>query len=159
MMYQCGEALAARFFPRFIVTKILTAEISGIAPAVMTALAMNVSIVYARRSKPITMPEKVHSATAPSHTRNQKVTLMVSPEFLSPDDKIIIIDDFLASGQTIMALNQLIRLAGAQSIGVGAVIEKTFEGGRELLEARGLVVESLVKIISMENNQIIFEEE
>lgn len=159
LMYRCGEALAARFFPRFVVTKILTAEISGIAPAIMTALAMNVSVVYARKTKPITMPEKVLTSSAPSHTGGQKVTLMVSPEFLKPEDRVIIIDDFLATGKTILALNRLVRMSGAQTIGVGAVIEKVFERGRELLEARGLVVESLVKIASMENGQIIFKGE
>lgn len=161
LMLACGEALAARFSPRlrFVVTKVLTAEISGIAPAVMTALAMNVPVVYARRRKPVTMPETVYSATAPSHTKGEIVTLMVSPEFLGPDDKIIVIDDFLATGKTILALNRLVRMSGAQTIGVGAVIEKVFERGRELLEARGLVVESLVKIASMENGQIIFKGE
>lgn len=159
LMYQCGEALAARFFPRFIVTKILTAEISGIAPAIMTALALDVSIVYARRTKPITMPEMVYSVTTSSHTRGEYVTLMVSPEFLKPDDKIIIIDDFLASGRTILALDKLVRMAGAQTIGVGACIEKVFERGREILEARGLVVESLVQIEKMTDDQIVFAEE
>ncbi len=159
LMYKCGEALAARFFPRFFVTKVLTAEISGIAPAVMTAMFLNVPILYARRTKPITMPERVYSVEAASHTRGQTVTLMVSPEFLKPDDKIIIIDDFLASGQTILALDKLVRKSGGQTIGVGTCIEKVFERGREILEARGLVVESLVKIKKMTDDHIVFAEE
>lgn len=159
LMYQCGEALAARFYPRFQVTKILTAEISGIAPAAMTAMFLNVPALYARRSRPITMPKEVYSVSAPSHTRGEIVTLMISPEFLNSDDKVIIIDDFLATGSTILALDKLVRMAGAQTIGVGAVIEKIFEKGREILTARGLVVESLVKIKRMTDDQIVFVED
>ncbi len=155
LMRAVGGALAARF-GAMGVNKILTAEISGIAPAVMTALALGVPIVYARRVKPVTMPAEVYIARVPSHTKGGIVELMVSPEFLGSVDKVLIIDDFLASGQTIMGLVQLVREAGAEVIGVGAVVEKVFEGGRTLLEAEGLSVKSLAAITKMTGDEIIF---
>ncbi len=158
LMLAVGGALAARFGALGI-NKVLTAEISGIAPALMTSLALGVPIVYARKTKPVTMPDDVYLATTPSHTKGSTVQLMVSPEFLGVGDKVLIIDDFLASGKTIMALVKLARDAGAEVIGVGAVIEKRFEGGRDLLRAEGLRVESLAVIENMAGTEIIFNEE
>ncbi len=157
MMLAIGGALAAHFGAMGI-NKILTAEISGIAPALMTALALGVKVTYARKSKPVTMPTHVLMTTAPSHTKGGEVYLMVSPEFLGPEDKVLIVDDFLASGNTIMALVKLARSAGAEVIGVGAVIEKSFEGGRAMLQAEGLHVRSLAVIEKMTDTEIIFAE-
>jgi xanthine phosphoribosyltransferase len=157
LMLAVGGALAAHFGALGI-TKVLTAEISGIAPALTTALALGVPVVYGRKTKPITMPEEVFVASAPSHTKGQEVRLMVSPEFLSHNDKVLIIDDFLATGDTILALIRLAHEAGAEVIGVGAVIEKSFEGGRAKLEAMGLRVRSLAVITRMTDDEIIFAE-
>ena len=157
LMLAVGGALAAHFGAMGI-TKVLTAEISGIAPALTTALALGVPVVYGRKTKPITMPENVYVARAPSHTKGQEVHLMVSPEFIGPVDKVLIIDDFLATGFTIMALVRLARQAGAEVIGVGAVIEKSFEGGRAQLEEMGLQVRSLAVIEQMTDDEIIFAE-
>ncbi|RME70190.1 MAG: xanthine phosphoribosyltransferase [Chloroflexi bacterium] len=157
LMLAVGGALAAHFGAMGI-TKVLTAEISGIAPALTTALALGVPVVYGRKTKPITMPKNVYVATAPSHTKGQEVHLMVSPEFLTSKDKVLIIDDFLATGHTIMALISLAEQAGAEVVGVGAVIEKSFEGGRAMLEARGLRVRSLAVIKEMTDDEIIFAE-
>jgi xanthine phosphoribosyltransferase len=140
------------------ITKVLTAEISGIAPALTTALALGVPVVYGRKSKPITMPDEVFIATAPSHTKGKEVQLMVSPEFLGAADKVLIIDDFLATGYTIQALVRLAQQAGAEVIGVGAVIEKSFEGGRAKLEAQGIRVRSLAVIEKMTDDEIFFAE-
>ena len=123
-----------------------------------TALALGVPVVYGRKTKPITMPENVFVEAAPSHTKGKEVRLMVSPEFLSQGDKVLIIDDFLATGHTIMALVRLARAAGAEVIGVGTVIEKSFEGGRAELEAMGLRVRSLAVIESMTDDKIVFAE-
>jgi xanthine phosphoribosyltransferase len=136
LMLAVGGALAAHFGALGI-TKVLTAEISGIAPALTTALALGVPVVYGRKTKPITMPEDIYVQSAPSHTKGKEVHLMVSPEFMGAEDKVLIIDDFLATGNTIMALVRLAQQAGAEVIGVGAVIEKSFEGGRAELEAEG----------------------
>jgi xanthine phosphoribosyltransferase len=83
---------------------------------------------------------------------------MVSPEYLGSAERVLIIDDFLASGQTILGLMRLAQAAGATVIGVGALIEKTFEGGREALEAAGLKVEALARIVSMTDDRIVFAE-
>jgi xanthine phosphoribosyltransferase len=155
LMLAVGGALAAHFGALGI-TKVLTAEISGIAPALTTALALGVPVVYGRKTKPITMPENIFVASAPSHTKGTEVQLMVSPEFLGADDKVLIIDDFLATGHTIMALVRLAQQAGAEVIGVGAVIEKSFEGGRAQLEAEGIRVRSLAVIERMTDDEIIF---
>ena len=157
LMLAVGGALAAHFGALGI-TKVLTAEISGIAPALTTALALGVPVVYGRKTKPITMPNQVFVESAPSHTKGHDVHLMVSPEFLGKDDKVLIIDDFLATGHTIMALVRLAQQAGAQVIGVGAVIEKSFEGGRAQLESMGLRVRSLAVIKEMTDTEIIFAE-
>jgi xanthine phosphoribosyltransferase len=155
LMLAVGGALAAHFGALGI-NKVLTAEISGIAPALMTALALGVRVVYARKTKPVTMPAEVFVQSAPSHTKGREVDLMVSPEFLGPEDKVLIIDDFLATGHTIMALIGLAQAAGAEVIGVGVVIEKSFEGGRAKLEEMGLVVRSLAVIEQMTDDKIIF---
>lgn len=157
LMLAVGGALAAHFGALGI-TKVLTAEISGIAPALTTALALGIPVVYGRKTKPITMPADVFVQSAPSHTKGQEVTLMVSPEFLGSMDKVLIIDDFLATGHTIMALVRLAQDAGAEVIGVGTVIEKSFEGGRAKLEQMGLRVRSLAVIEQMTDDEIIFAE-
>jgi xanthine phosphoribosyltransferase len=156
LMLRVGEDLASRF-AKAGATKVLTAEISGIAPALMTALALKVPVVYARKTKPVTMTDPVYVEAAPSHTRGVDTFLMVSPEFLNPGDRILIIDDFLASGQTIDALVRLVQHAGAELVGIGALIEKRFEGGRERLESLGVPVEALVVVASMSDDQIFFE--
>jgi xanthine phosphoribosyltransferase len=157
LMMEAGSELAARFAD-LGATKVLTAEISGIAPALTTALALNLPLVYARKSKPVTMTDPVFVEAAPSHTKGISVFLMVAPEFLGPQDRILIIDDFLASGQTIGALVRLVRHAGAHLVGIGALIEKAFEGGREQLEALGVPLHALVVIASMSGDQIMFKE-
>jgi xanthine phosphoribosyltransferase len=153
LMEACGKELAARF-ANLGATKVLTAEISGIAPALMTARYLDLPVVYARKTKPITMPDQVFLTLAPSHTKGRMVELIVSPEYLSGHERVLIIDDFLASGATIMGLVRLAQTAGATVIGVGALIEKVFEGGRELLNSIGVPIESLVCISSMDDGQI-----
>ncbi len=155
LMDKCGRELARRF-ANIGATKVLTAEISGIAPALMTALYLKLPVVYARKSKPITMPDQVYLTLAPSHTKGRMVELIVSPEYLANGERVLIIDDFLASGATILGLARLAKAAGAQVVGIGALIEKTFEGGREALKPLGLPIESLACISAMEHGQITF---
>jgi len=155
LMDACGKELAARF-SELGATKVLTAEISGIAPALMTARYLGLPVVYARKTKPITMPDQVFLTLAPSHTKGRMVELIISPEYLVGQEKILIIDDFLASGATIMGLVRLAQTAGATVVGVGTLIEKVFEGGRELLRSIGVPIESLVCINSMEDGQVRF---
>ncbi len=155
LMDECGQALAYHF-AHIGATKVLTAEISGIAPALTTARHLHLPVVYARKSKPITMPNEVFLTLAPSHTKGRTIELIVSPEYLSKGERILIIDDFLASGQTIMGLARLAQAAGSSIVGIGALIEKTFEGGRDLLTPLGVPIHSLAAITSMENGLIVF---
>lgn len=155
LMDVCGREFARRF-AKLGATKVLTAEISGIAPALTTALHLGLPVVYARKTKPITMPDQVYLTLAPSHTKSRMVELIVSPEYLANGEKILVIDDFLASGATILGLVRLAEAAGAKIVGIGALIEKTFEGGREALRPLGIPVESLVCIASLDDNKITF---
>ncbi len=155
LMEACGRELAARF-AKVGATKVLTAEISGIAPALMTARYLDLPVVYARKSKPITMPDQVFLTLAPSHTKGRMVELIISPEYMAGGEHLLIIDDFLASGATIMGLVRLAQTAGASIVGIGTLIEKTFEGGRAALKGLRVPIESLVCITSMEGEQIVF---
>ncbi|HSB03135.1 MAG TPA: xanthine phosphoribosyltransferase [Anaerolineales bacterium] len=155
LMDACGKEFARRF-AGIQATKILTAEISGIAPAVTTAVHMGLPVVYARKTKPITMPDQVYLTLAPSHTKGRMVELIVSPEYLANGEKVLIIDDFLASGQTILGLARLAEAAGSRVVGVGTLIEKLFEGGREALKSLNVPIESLACITAMENGTITF---
>lgn len=128
------------------VTKVVTAEVSGIAPALATAQALGVMMVYARKHRPITMPEGFYLAEAPSHTKGGIVQLMISPEYLNASDRVLLIDDFLATGLTIGAIVDLIRQSGATLCGIGCVIEKVFEGGRDHLADLDVPILSLAKI-------------
>ncbi len=157
MMDACGQEFA-RLFADVGATKILTAEISGIAPAVFTGVHMNLPVVYARKSKPITMPDQVFLTLAPSHTKGRTVELIVSPEYLAGGERVLIIDDFLASGATIAGLVRLAETAGAILVGIGALVEKSFEGGRDLLTYLDIPIESLVSIGSLDDGQIVFDE-
>jgi xanthine phosphoribosyltransferase len=158
LMEACGQELARRF--RGVgATKVLTAEISGIAPALTTAKHLGLPVVYARKSKPITMPDQVYLTLSPSHTKGRMVELIVSPEYLAGGERVLIIDDFLASGATIQGLARLAQTAGAVIVGIGALVEKTFEGGRAVLANLGVPIEALARIRLMEGDQIIFEDD
>ena len=155
LMDACGREFA-RLFASTGATKILTAEISGIAPAVTTAIHLGLPIVYARKHKPITMPDQVYLTLAPSHTKGRTVELIVSPEYLANDEKVLIIDDFLASGQTILGLVRLAEASGSKVVGIGALIEKLFEGGRDALKPLGVPIHSLACITAMEEGKLEF---
>ena len=158
LMLDMGREMARRF-EDVGVDRILTVEISGIAPALMTGLALNVPVVYARKLKPITMSGPVFLETAPSHTKGGEVSLLVSAEFLRAGERVLVVDDFLATGQTLMALARMVRSAQCQLAGVGVVVEKTFEGGRDLMARAGykdLKIEALATIVNMDNGKITF---
>jgi xanthine phosphoribosyltransferase len=155
LMDECGREFAERF-RKLGATKVLTAEISGIGPALLAALHLKLPVVYARKSKPITMPDQVFLTLAPSHTKGRTIELIVSPEFLTEGDKVLIIDDFLATGQTILGLVRLAQAAGAEVVGIGTLIEKTFDGGRDLLKSVGVPVEALAVITDMQDGKIEF---
>jgi xanthine phosphoribosyltransferase len=153
LMVDVGREMARRFADVGI-TKVLTAEISGIAPALATGQALDVPVVYARKTRPVTMTGPVFVEIAPSHTKGRDVFLMVSTEFLGPGDRVLVVDDFLATGATILALVRLVQHAEAELVGIGTVIEKAFEGGRAELEALGVPVVSLAVVSDMGDGQI-----
>jgi len=154
-----GEEIGRRFSSDHP-TRILTAEVSGIAPALMAALALNVPIVYARKHKPVTMYGPIFLETAPSHTKGGETNLMVAAEYLQPGERVLIVDDFLASGKTLLALARMVREARCTLVGVAVVVEKAFEGGREALETKyGARVEALVTITYMDEHTIDFADE
>jgi xanthine phosphoribosyltransferase len=156
LMDACGQEFAHRF--RDVgATKVLTAEISGIAPALTTGFHLGLPVVYARKSKPITMPDQVFLTLTPSHTKGRTVELIISPEYLAGGERILIIDDFLASGATILGLVRLAQTAGAVIVAIGALIEKSFEGGRAALAEIDVPIEALAVVSAMEGDQIRFE--
>jgi xanthine phosphoribosyltransferase len=156
LMEEIGKTLAAMFADARP-TKVLTAETSGIPPALFCALALGIPVIYARKHAPITMAAGSFRETAPSRTKGGDVDLIVSSEYLGPDDRVLIIDDFLATAQTTVALAKVVDQSGAELIGIGAVIEKAFDNGRAKLGQWNVPVHSLAIIESFENDQVVFK--
>jgi len=154
LMLEAGSEFAKQFADMHP-SRVLTAEVSGIIPAMATAYAMGLPLVYARKHKPVTMMDPVFVEFAPSHTKGGEVSLMVSPEFIDPRDRVLIIDDFLATGQTIAAMARIVQDAGATLVGIGTLVEKSFEGGREKLAELGVPIFSLVTIEEMRDDGTI----
>ncbi len=157
LMLQIGRELAERLRPQNP-TKVLTAETGGITPGFATAVALNVPLVFARKHRSVGMPRQPLQESTLSMREERIVQLLVSPEFLTRTDRVIIVDDFLTTGQTILALARLARASGAQVVGVGAVIEKAFEHGRAALASLNIPIEALVTIERIDDAQIIFRE-
>lgn len=146
----------ARIFAGKPVTKVLTIEASGIQFAMATGIALGVPFVYAKKKKAVTLDEQVYSAPVHSFTRQETYQVSVSQKYLGPADKVLIIDDFLATGAALVGLVQIVREAGAELAGVGCVIEKSFQEGRGLLERMDVEVHSLARIASMSPGRIQF---
>jgi len=156
LMMSIGNNLAQRL-KHTNPTKILTVEASGIAPALGVALALNIPLVFAKKSLPSTMI-KGYQALVHSFTKNTDYNIFVSAEYLQKGERILIIDDFLAMGNSIIGMLSIIKEAGAECVGVGIVIEKTFQNGRNAIKKYGLVPESLVKVSLATPEKIEFED-
>lgn len=152
-----GDELARRFAGEGI-TKILTVEASGIAVAMSVGLALKANVVFAKKKRASTQTEGMYSARVTSFTRNETVDITVSSKFISSSDVVLIVDDFLAHGQALRALVEIVRQSGAKLVGAGIVIEKEFQGGGAGLRAAGLRIESLASIESMGNGRINFKQ-
>ncbi|MNZ73141.1 Xanthine phosphoribosyltransferase [compost metagenome] len=148
-----------RLFGNEPVTKVLTIEASGIQFAMATGIALNVPFIYAKKKKAITLSEDVYTAPVHSFTRQETYQISVSSKYLRPEDKVLIIDDFLATGAALVGLVDIVKESGAQLAGVGCVIEKSFQEGRSLLEKKGVRVHSLARIASMSPGEIHFIED
>ena len=140
------------------ITKVVTIEASGIAPAVYVAEALGLPMIFAKKAKNITMTEGILTAEVYSFTKQVTSTVSIAGKFLNSDDKVLIIDDFLANGQAAKGLITIIEEAGAEVAAVGIVIEKSFQDGRSLLEAQGQTVLSLARIDRFENGKVVFRE-
>lgn len=140
------------------ITKIVTIEASGIPPALYTAETMQVPMIFAKKAKNITMTEGILSADVYSFTKQTTSQVSIASKFLSEDDVVLIVDDILANGQAAKGLISIIEQAGAKVAGVGIVIEKSFQDGRQFLEKEGVRVTSLARLQSLENGQITFME-
>lgn len=149
------------FYRRFHDTKIdkiLTIETSGIAFALCTGIHFNVPIVFAKKQTGRNMSAEVYQSRVHSYTKQTDYIISVSTQFLSAGERVLIIDDFLANGQAVLGLMELLRQAKAVVSGVGIVIEKGFQPGSEILRSQGVRVESLVVIDSFQDKKIIFRE-
>lgn len=155
------EEVGKEFKKRFAdceINKILTVEASGIAVACLAALYFDYSpVVFAKKAAPSTMTEGFYVAEAKSFTKGTVSLLRVSERFIEEGDKVLIIDDFLAHGQASLALADIVKQAGAEVVGVGAVVEKGFQGGSDRLRAQGYRVESLAVIDKIIDGRIIFK--
>lgn len=145
-----------RLFHDAGVTKILTIEASGIGIACLTAQYFNVPVVFAKKSKTTNIFGDVYTATVESYTHGTTSQIIVSRRFLQPEDRVLIIDDFLANGQALNGLIQVVEEAGATVVGAGIVIEKAFQPGGDLIRSRGIRVESLARIATMDGANITF---
>lgn len=157
LMKEIGQVFAEHFRDAGI-TKVVTIEASGIVPAVYTAEALGVPMIFAKKSKNITMTEGILTAEVYSFTKRVTSTVSIASKFLESSDKVLVIDDFLANGQAAKGLIKIIEEAGAEVAAVGIVIEKSFQDGRNLLEAQGQTVLSLARIDRFENGKVVFRE-
>lgn len=145
----------AEHFKDMDITKVVTIESSGIAPAVFTGLDLDVPVVFMKKSEPSTMLDPVFTE-AFSFTKNKKYTLCMERQFLESNDRVLFIDDFLANGQAFLSAENLVSQCGAKIVGIGIVIEKSFQKGRNLIEEKGYNVYSLARIKQMKDKKILW---
>lgn len=155
LMYEIGQEFA-RLFKERPVTKILTVEASGIAPAIMAGLVMNVPVLFARKKKPSTLDDRTYTAEVYSYTKKVTNTISVDSKFLSKNDHVLIIDDFLANGQAVKGMLEICKQADVKVEGVGIVVEKSFQEGADWIKDQGIRLESLARISSFENDTVHF---
>ncbi|HWV10124.1 xanthine phosphoribosyltransferase [Pseudomonas sp.] len=155
LMQQIGHEFAQRFAGQGI-TKIVTIEASGIAPAVMAGLELGVPVIFARKYQSLTLKDNLYISKVYSFTKQTESTLAISAKHLTAKDHVLLVDDFLANGHAAKALIDLIGQAGASIAGIGVVIEKSFQNGRNELDAQGYRVESLARIRSLQDGQVSF---
>ncbi|PFT20909.1 xanthine phosphoribosyltransferase [Bacillus thuringiensis] len=155
LMQEIGKEFAKRFKEENI-TKIVTIESSGIAPAVMAALELGVKVIFARKRKSLTLQDNMYVASVYSFTKQETNEISLSRNHIDESDRVLIIDDFLANGQAALGLMSLVDQAGASIAGIGIVIEKAFQDGGKKLREQGVRVESLAEIASLDNGTVTF---
>lgn len=157
LMAAIGQEFANRFKGSPI-TKILTIEASGIAPALFAGYFLNIPVVFAKKSASSNIDASTFAAPVHSYTRGTDNFIRVSSRYLNADDHILIIDDFLAHGEALLGLSDIVRQAGASLAGAGIVIEKGFQDGGRRVRDKGIRVESLAIIKSMVEGHVEFEQ-
>ncbi|UNM88886.1 xanthine phosphoribosyltransferase [Vagococcus sp. CY52-2] len=155
LMNKIGQHVAQTYKDKGV-TKIVTIESSGIAPAVFIGLHMGLPVVFARKQKSLTMNNELLTSEVYSFTKQVTNTIAISNKYLEEGDNVLVVDDFLANGQAALGLIELCKQAGATIEAVSIVIEKSFQDGRQLLEEQGYTVDSLARVISLKNNEIEF---
>lgn len=155
LMYKVGQEFAKHFKDQGI-TKIWTVESSGIAPAVMTGLAMHLPVIFARKHKSLTLKSDMYTADVYSYTKKTTNKISISKKYVDPNEKVLLIDDFLANGQAVEGMMEIADQAGVQVVGAGIVIEKSFQPGGKELRDKGVEVYSLARIKSLANGKVEF---
>jgi xanthine phosphoribosyltransferase len=155
LMQEIGRTFAD-FFRESGITKIVTIESSGIAPAVLTALELGISVIFARKRMSLTLRDDLYTEKVYSFTKKEESEVSISRKFLSPSDHVLIIDDFLANGEAALAMARIVEQAQATVAGIGIVIEKAFQNGGSKLREQGYRVESLARISSLEGESVTF---
>ncbi|ANN49509.1 xanthine phosphoribosyltransferase [Levilactobacillus brevis] len=158
LMNELGQEFARRFQDAHI-TKILTVESSGIAPAVMAGLHLKVPVIFARKHKSLTLTDNLYTAKVYSYTKQVTNEISIDRRFLAADDRVLIIDDFLANGQAVQGLLDIAKTAQITVAGVGVVIEKRFQKGHQMVTDAGIQLEALASIASFEAGQVIFAQD
>ena len=157
---ECLNEIGKEFKRRFsdsVINKILTIEASGIAVAVITAQYFNVPVVFAKKVESRNLDNETYEAQVYSYTKDRTYTVKVSQNYLNKDDKVLIIDDFLAHGSAAMGLLEIVKKSGAELSGVGIVIEKSFQNGGKKLKEKGVRLESLARVEFDLENKILFK--
>lgn len=153
---EMGQEFAKRFVEDRI-TKVITVESSGIPSAFATAYTLGVPLVFARRKKTLLADPDAYCERVPSFTKGMVTDILVSKQFLSKDDRVLFIDDIIANGDAARGLIKIIEQSGATLVGLGIVVEKSFQAGGRTLREQGIRVEPLVRISSLDNGEITFE--
>jgi len=157
LIMELGREFAKRYSGEEI-TKVVTIESSGISIAFATAYYLKVPVVFARRKKTLMSDPDAYSERVPSFTKGIVTDMLISRDFLSKDDRILLIDDIIANGDAARGLIRIIERSGAVLVGLGIAVEKSFQAGARTIREQGYRVESLVKIASLAGGQITFEE-
>ena len=155
LMAEMGKEFA-KLFANDNITRIVTVESSGIAPAVMAGLYMDVPVVFARKHKSLTLTDDVYTSEVFSYTKQTSNQISIDKRFIKENDKLLIIDDFLANGQAVQGLLDIANQANVDVNGIGIVIEKTYQKGHDLIAETGIHLESLAEIKSLEDGKVTF---
>lgn len=155
LFYEMAQEIK-RLFAGERVDKVLTVEASGIAMAVMTGYALGCKAAFAKKSKSKNISDSVYSSEVVSFTHGNTNTVILSKEYLHPGERVLIVDDFLATGAALIGLRDIVRQAGAELVGAAIAIEKVFQGGGNQLRAEGMRIESLARVAGMSDNGLTF---